>query len=474
VRTGALVLLLAGLVAAPALGASKKTKTSSSSKSARRYGILATGPSAAVAGKAAVGALKGVSLPDNALPDAAQKYGATLGTDPAYQALALEKKLDAVVRVTTLDKGTSQLAVVQVRDGATGAIVDDATWKAANTKALGQMLAKQMKPRFQRSLGSTKAPKPGSLQPVPAAAGVAAIAAAPAAAAPAAATTGPALAAAGADNPPLPTGATPPLPTATAVAATSQADPGVVGTSASTTSSAPRDSDRPVLDIAAGAALFTRDFTYKDDLYQTLQGYSLGSAVAPAVRLTWSPLFGGRGYFTGHIAMSVGLQSKDQAGNSFPTQALAWGAGLGYRFLIGEKSHIGIEARFERQNFTISGTASNPKPAIPDVGYSAVAGGLDLRFSLFGPVSLLGGASYRYLFSVGEIGSASWFPRQTSQGVDANIGLGVELGRSFEIRLIGALQRYGFSFHPEPGDPHVAGGATDTYLSGSMWLAWRL
>ena len=474
-RTGALVLVLAGLAASPALGASKKTKAPTSSKSARRYGILATGPSAAVASKAAVSALKGVAVPDNALPDAAQKYGATLGTDPAYQALALEKKLDAVVRVTTLDKGASQLAVVQVRDGASGAIVDDATWKAANTKALGQMLSKQMKPRFQRSLSSTKAPKPGSLQPVPVAAGgVAAVAAAPAAAAPAAAVAGPALVAPAADNPPLPTGATPPLPTAAPVAATAQTDPGVVGSGVSSSTSAPRDSDRPVLDIAAGAALFTRDFTYKDDLYQTLQGYSLGSAVAPAVKLTWSPLFGGRGYFTGHIAMSVGLQSKDQSGTSFPTQALAWGAGLGYRFLIGEKSHVGIEARFERQNFTISGTASNPKPAIPDVGYSALAAGLDLRFSLFGPVSLLGGASYRYLFAVGEIGSEAWFPRQTSQGVDANVGIGVELGSSFEIRLIGALQRYGFSFHPEPGDPHVAGGATDTYLSGSMWLAWRL
>ena len=135
--------------------------------------MLATGPSAAVAGKAAVSALKGVTVPDNALQDAAQKYGVALGTDPAYQALALGMKLDAVVRVTTIDKGTAQLAVVQVRDGSTGAIVDDATWKAANAKALGQMLSKQMKPRFQRSLAGTKAPRPGSLQPVPAAGGVA-------------------------------------------------------------------------------------------------------------------------------------------------------------------------------------------------------------------------------------------------------------------------------------------------------------
>jgi hypothetical protein len=461
------VLLLAALAASPVLAASKKGK-SSSSKSAKRYGVLATGPSAAVAGKAAVSAVKGVTVPDNALPDAAQKYGVTLGTDPAYQALALGMKLDAVVRVTTIDKGTAQLAVVQVRDGSTGAIVDDATWKAANAKTLGQILSKQLKPRFQRSLAGTKAPRPGSLQPVPPAGGVAAVAAAPAAAAAGASQ------AAGADNPPLPTGAAPPLPTATAsAAAAAQPDPGVVGSSV-TTQSSYRDSERPVLDIAAGAAVFTRNFTYKDDLYQTLQGYSLGAALAPAAELTWSPLFGGRGYITGHIAMSVGLQSKDQSGTSFPTQALAWGAGLGYRFLIGEKSHIGIEARFERQGFTISGTASNPKPDIPDVGYSAVAAGLDLRFSLFGPVSFVGGAAYRHLFSVGEIGSATWFPRQTSMGLDARAGIGVELGSSVEIRILGTLQRYGFSFNPEPGDPKVAGGATDTYLSGGMYLAFRL
>jgi hypothetical protein len=476
VRLAGLALLLAALAASPVLAASKKGKSSSSSKSSKRYGVLATGPSAAVAGKAALSAVKGVTVPDNALPDAAQKYGVALGTDPAYQALALGMKLDAVVRVTTIDKGTAQLAVVQVRDGSTGAIVDDATWKAANAKTLGQILSKQLKPRFQRSLAGTKAPRPGSLKPVPAAGGVAAIAAAPAAAAPGVSQAAPiavAPAPAGTDNPPLPTGAAPPLPTATASAAAAQPDPGVVGSTV-TTQSSYRESERPVLDIAAGAAVFTRNFTYKDDLYQTLQGYTLGAALAPAAELTWSPLFGGRGYITGHIAMSVGLQSKDQSGTSFPTQALAWGAGLGYRFLIGEKSHIGLEARFERQGFTISGTASNPKPDIPDVGYSALAAGVDLRFSLFGPVSFVGGADYRHLFSVGEIGSASWFPRQTSMGLDARAGIGVELGSSVEIRILGTLQRYGFSFNPEPGDPKVAGGATDTYLSGGMYLAFRL
>ncbi|RPH70236.1 MAG: hypothetical protein EHM78_12300, partial [Myxococcaceae bacterium] len=294
------VLLLAALVAPPALAAGKKA--SSTSKSARRYGVLATGPSAAVAGKAAVSALKGVTVPDNRLQEEAQKYGVALGTDPAYQALALGMKLDAVVRVTTLDKGTAQLAVVQVRDGSTGAIVDDATWKAPSAKALGQVLSKQMKPRFQRSLQGTKAPRPGSLQAVPAAGGVAAVAAAPAAAAPAASqapSLGAASAAAGTD-PPLPTGAAPPLPTAAAATTAAQADPGVVGSGVSREASS-RESDRPVLDIAAGAAFFTRNFTYTDDLNQTLQGYSLGAAVAPAVSLTWAPLFGRRVYLVGHI-----------------------------------------------------------------------------------------------------------------------------------------------------------------------------
>ncbi|MGZ6077329.1 MAG: hypothetical protein ACXWK6_05950, partial [Myxococcaceae bacterium] len=209
-RAGALVLLVAALVAAPAWAAKKSTP-----KAARRYGVLATGPSAEAASKAAISALKGIKVPDNRLQEEAQKYGVALGTDQAYLALSLSMKLDAVVRVTTLDKGTSQIAVVQVRDGSTGAIVDDATWKASSGKALGQTLSKQMKPRFQRSLTGTSVPRPGSLQPVPPAAGVAAVAAASSTPAPAAAAAAASLSAPPPlSEPPLPTGAAPPLPTA--------------------------------------------------------------------------------------------------------------------------------------------------------------------------------------------------------------------------------------------------------------------
>ena len=471
-RPGTLLLLIGALIASPAWAATKKAKSSAPSKGARRYGVLASGPSAAVATKAAVSSLKAIGVPDNRLQAEAQKYGVALGTDAAYQALAVGMKLHAVLRVSTFDKNGAALAVVQVRDGATGAIVDDATWKAPSSKALGQVLTKQLKPRFGRSLSGTHAPRPDAL-PLPAAGGVAAVAAAsgPAASAAPAAAAAPApqaLPGPPTDNPPLPTGAAPPLPVAAA-----QPDPGVVG-GASTQTVVAHASDRPALDVSGGATVLNRSFSYKDDLYQTLQGYSLGAAIAPAVEVTWAPLFGGRGYLTGHIAMSVGLQSQSTDGTSYPTQALAWGAGLGYRFLIGEKSHVGLEVRFEQQSFSISGTASNPKPAIPDVAYSSLAPGVEFRFSLFGPVSLLGSAAYRYVFSVGEIGTAAWFPHQSSMGVDASVGLGVELGRSFEVRLVGELQRYGFTFNPQPGDPHVAGGATDTYLNAGLWVAWRL
>ncbi len=36
------------------------------------------------------------------------------------------------------------------------------------------------------------------------------------------------------------------------------------------------------------------------------------------------------------------------------------------------------------------------------------------------------------------------------------------------------MQRYGFTFNPVPGDAHVAGGATDTYLGGGVFLGWML
>ena len=470
------MLFLASLLLAAPAWAAKKTP---SSKGARRYGVVATGPSATASVKAAVTALKAAQVPDNRLQDVAQRYGVQLGTDGAYQALAVDMKLDAVLRVSTFDKPDGAVAVVQVRNGATGAMVDDATWKAPSTKALGQTLTKQLKSRFSRSLASTRAPPPGTLPPPAAMGGVAAVAAAPVASAraPSGPPTGPSLSSGGEgvaaqpgpDTPPLPTGAAPPLPTSAAPLA----DPGVVG-SKSSESVVHRESDRPVLDIAVGAGLLNRSFSYKDDLFGVLQGYSLGAAITPVAELTWAPLFGGRMGITGHFSMTVGLKSQTSDGSTYPTQAMAWGGGLFYRFLIGEKSHLGIVARYESQSFTISANEAGNRPSIPDVKYSAIAGGLDLRLSLFGPVSLLAGASYRYLLSVGEIGTAAWFPHQSSMGVDAMLGFGIELGRSFEIRITGQLQRYGFSFHPEPGDPFVAGGATDTYLGGTAVLAWRL
>src|SRR5262249_5249117 len=234
-----------------------------------------------------------------------------------------------------------------------------------------------------------------------------------------------------------------------------------------------RWSDRPTLDIAIGAGVLNRSFTYKDDLFGVVQGYSLGAAVTPAAEPTWAPLFGGRMGITGHFSMAVGLKSQTADGTKYPSQAMAWGGGIFYRFFIGEKSHLGIVARYESQSFTISANEAGNRPDIPDVKYSAIAGGLDLRLSLFGPVSLLAGASYRYLLSVGEIGTAPWFPHQSSMGVDAMLGFGIELGSAFEIRLEGQLQRYGFSFNPQPGDPKIAGGATDTYLSGIGLFAFR-
>jgi hypothetical protein len=475
-----LVLLAASLLAAAPAQAAKKKAAVPSSKGSRLYGVLASGPSATASVNAATKALKAIPVPDNRLQEEAQKYGIPLGTDAAYQALAVGMKLNAVLRVSTFDKPDGALAVVQVRDGATGAVVDDATWKAANTKALGQTLTKQLKSRFGRSLAGTRAPPLGTVPTPPpgtglaATAGVAAVAqSAPAAPGATAASKSPAAAPPpNSGEPALPTGAAPPLPSSTD-AAPSQADLGIVGSTDTRESRGPREGDRPDLDLALGAAVLHRSFTYKDDLYQELQGYSLSAAAQPAAELIWMPLFGGHLGVTGHVAASIGLQSKASDGTSYPTQALAWGAGLRWRFFLGEQSELGIGVRYEHQGFTTSGTASSPKPDLPDVKYSAVAGGLDLRLSLFGPVSFLAGGGYRYLLSVGEIGSAAWFPHQSSQGVDAMVGFGVALGRAFEIRIQGQFQRYGFSFNPEPGDPRVAGGATDTYLSGGLSLAWR-
>ncbi len=180
--------------------------------------------------------------------------------------------------------------------------------------------------------------------------------------------------------------------------------------------------------------------------------------------------------------------------------------GIRYRLLMGAHE-IAPYVSFGKHSFSIdddkypyeivrgAGCFVNGQPnvtyqdALPDVGYSYVDLGLEPRF-VFGAISLGGHAAYRFVNDTGGLQQISstgnpydtWFPNAAGYGVSAGVFGGYAVTDMFEI-LVGAdFTRYGFDFNHIPtaaerssaGQPaippeRIAGGATDTYISG--WVA---
>jgi len=127
--------------------------------------------------------------------------------------------------------------------------------------------------------------------------------------------------------------------------------------------------------------------------------------------------------------------------------------------------------------------------ALPDVGYEYIDLGFQPRFQ-FGSFSVGGRAAYRLVNDTGGLQQAgpadqpydTWYPNAKGSGVTAGVQLGYTITPIFEILVGGDFTRYGFDFNHVPTAAErgqqslppipvarVAGGATDTYLSG--WIA---
>ncbi len=134
---------------------------------------------------------------------------------------------------------------------------------------------------------------------------------------------------------------------------------------------------------------------------------------------------------------------------------------------------LGIFAEYGKHKFTSSGDESNP--LVPDVDYSYIRPGLDGRFR-FGEIMLGVHIAPRFLLSMGELDLEDvWFPGATGSGLDAGAEFGYSVLSSLDIVAGFDWVKYGFDFNAIPDDnPMVAGGATDTYISGRLGILYRL
>jgi hypothetical protein len=258
-------------------------------------------------------------------------------------------------------------------------------------------------------------------------------------------------------------------------------------------------------ELMVGMRGINREFDYTDNQGQrdpnaspkrALVPYSLGfgGAIVASTRLYPAAFF--RDDAWSHIGLmadfELGIATTTKVTNANPPQELktsieAWSLGLRGRVPLGP-AELGVFANYGAHSFILNGDEGGAglQPLVPDVRYTYIRPGLDGRVHI--SKFLIGAhVAPRFLTSLHQIDLETvWFPGATGSGLD----FGFELGWEF-LPFLGVVAgfdviRYGFDFNDMPTEtksgapaeaatpadplkaPMLAGGATDTYITGRL------
>jgi len=249
------------------------------------------------------------------------------------------------------------------------------------------------------------------------------------------------------------------------------------------------------LDVTAGLAVFSRHFSYADDIYNELPNYDLGAAPAVSLEAAVIPFknksgslsagFVGRFEYAFGIATTYKVPTGDQEG-SHSTTALAYSLGVRGNYAFGKTMANIVSAGFEfgGQSFVIDHPPPVPGNAnIPSVEYKFVRPNLMGRFAIIDRLAAVGTFGYLMVSSAGEIVSPEYFRGASSSasGLDIGIGAAYEIRMNphgtvkfLELRPMLTFRQYTFKFNPDATDPYIASGATDQYIGINLGVATRL
>lgn len=232
--------------------------------------------------------------------------------------------------------------------------------------------------------------------------------------------------------------------------------------------------ERPFMEISVGSRVFSRSMSFAQNV-NGLPGYRLNGATGLAAemalhpfatsRATASSWAAGIGLF-GNVNLSFGIGTQvDATGVPSRTDAHGYEAGLRYRITAGVFDLV-PRGSYLVDSFVASGDLS------PNVHYQVLRVGLATRAALSSHFSLRASVDYLDVLSAGVLTSTT-FPQAHANGVDVTLGAGYGIGKTFEVQAAAALRRYGFDMRSRPGDPFIAGGASDQYLSMVLGIAYR-
>jgi hypothetical protein len=379
------------------------------------------GPQAARVKDAIEGALlmRYSLVPDTIVTEAARRSGGRLLTDQDFAAVARSLNVQAFVSATVHKQQDWRIEMV-VRKGDTGKAVARYDWSGRRIDALAASVARRTPSRLRVLLAGDFAPKPGPPEET---------VQAHAAASPVAA-----------DEPP----------------------PSAIGAR-----------DRPFLEISVGSRVFSRSMSFAQNV-SGMSGYQLAHGTEVTAEMALHPFAAGKATadswaagigLYGTVNLAIGLDTQDATGASVRTDAYAYEAGVRYRVIAGA-FELSPRVSYLVDNFAVTGDPS------PSVHYQVLRAGLGARAALSSRVSLRASLDYLDVLSAGALTSTT-FPRASVNGLDLAVGAGYGIGRTFELQMSAALRRYGFDMRSQAGDPFVAGGASDQYLSMAFGIAYR-
>ena len=253
---------------------------------------------------------------------------------------------------------------------------------------------------------------------------------------------------------------------------------------------------RPI-ELGVGLRLYNRNFKYTGQATSNLIPYNL--PLAPTIWVAGT-IYPGALWSNGPFS-NIGITGRYEYGlatttsyeqptamagqtvvTELQTHAYEYQLGLRGRVPFG-RNELGIFGMYGNQSFVLTGDEdpaqwpNKPYALVPDVHYHYLRFGLDARFYVS---KLMVGAHVapRFLTSMKELDKgAVWFPGAMGSGIDMGAQLGWQVLPWLTPTVGFDLVRYGFDFNNVPVAENqrvVAGGATDTYLSGWIGAVFNL
>jgi hypothetical protein len=238
----------------------------------------------------------------------------------------------------------------------------------------------------------------------------------------------------------------------------------------------------PALALEIGPRFLSRNLSYSKDFGSAILPFVVNYRTAMGFSAVWFPA----AHMTTAFISNVGLVVDGEYASTFiskspppdslgyPTKSSDYFGGVRVRMPLGSFLEPSATVGLGHHAFVFASGPGAPRGDInvPDMDYSYLRLGGNVRIQIPGGISVMAGAGYRAVTSPGnqpyQIKSAQYFPRATVTAFDALVALGYRVHPLVEVRAGYDLRHYVFKTNAVAADPIPLGGFTDHYQA--IWV----